>query len=130
LRDRFESAAVAGKSDNWLEYKKIANELSWPIAAPSILWTLICIPLIWLRPPTIPKQAVWLSIILIWTSEILTMTLAWAIHGQLAQSYSGALVDRLIFIDRWYRKLLQTINLFVVLYMLFCVTKKSFKVDN
>jgi len=61
---------IAGKSDKWLEYKKMANELAWPIAAPSILWTLICIPLIWLRPPAVPKAAVWISILLIWTSRI------------------------------------------------------------
>ncbi len=116
---------IAGKSDKWIEYKNMSNKLALPIAAPSVLWTLICIPLIWLRPPAVPKITVWLSIILIWASEIITTKMAWPIHRQLAVSYSDALVDKLLFIDRWYRKVPQTINLLLVLYLLFCVTRRS-----
>ena len=49
----------------------------------------------------------------------------WPIHGQLAVAYSDALVDKLLAFDRYVRKSLQTVDIIVVFYMLWCVLKKA-----
>ena len=115
---------IIGRSDKWHDYRNALNQLvGAPLAGPALLLPIISLPVIWLRPSAVPKIAVIISVLLIWTSEILTVKLVWPIHGQLIKAYPHA-VDRLIFMDHWVRKSIQTINIAVVFYILYKAVKK------
>lgn len=116
---------IAGKSNMWPQYKQMANQLSFTIAAPAMLLPFISLLFIWLRPSMVPRIAVIICVLLTFTSEILTVKIMWPIHGQLAVAYSDALVDKLLAFDRYVRKSLQTVDIIVVFYMLWCVLKKA-----
>ena len=79
---------IIGRSDKWHDYRNALNQLvGAPLAGPALLLPIISLPVIWLRPSAVPKIAVIISVLLIWTSEILTVKLVWPIHGQLIKVY-------------------------------------------
>ena len=117
---------IAGKSNVWIEYKNAANQLAtFPIAGPALLLPIVTLITIWLKPQSVPRIAIIISLLLTCTSEILTVKMMWPIHGELAHAYSDALMDKLMFFDHRIRKGIQTINLAVVFYMLYCSIKKK-----
>lgn len=116
---------IAGNSNVWIAYKKAFNQLiTFPLAAPALFLPIITLITVWLKPQSVPRIAVIISLLLTCTSEILTVKMMWPIHHQLSIAYSDALMDKLMFFDHWMRKGIQTINLAVVFYMLYCSIKK------
>ena len=95
---------------------------------PMLIATLFTILLAWFRPAEIPRWAIWLSVILqivVWVS---TATIQLPIQFSLSSNgQSIPLIEHLIFTNWWYRKIPQTINSILFVWMMSLLLRANFK---
>jgi len=86
---------------------------------PMLIATLLTALLLWFKPDTIPRWAIWLALVLqliVWVS---TAAIQFPIQVQLSRDgLSLPLIERLIFTNWWFRKVPQIINAIVFLRMM------------
>lgn len=91
---------------------------------PLVVATVLTILLLWFRPGSIPRWMIWLAIgsqLVAWVS---TFTIQLPIQGQLsADGLSVPLIDRLRVTSFWFRRVPNTANAFLFLWMMLALLR-------
>jgi hypothetical protein len=86
---------------------------------PKLLTTLLTMLLVWLRPASIPRWAMWLALVLQLVPWASTFAIQLPIQAQLSSGgLSLPLIERLMLTDWWLRKLPQVINAFLFVWLM------------
>ena len=95
---------------------------------PMLIATLLTALLLWFKPYTIPRWAIWLALVLqliVWVS---TAAIQFPIQMQLSRDgLSLPLIERLIFTNWWFRKVPQILNAIVFLRMMWLLLRVNSK---
>jgi hypothetical protein len=86
---------------------------------PMLITTILTMLLLWFRPVPLPQWAIWLAVVLqliVWVS---TAAIQLPIQMRLSRDgLSLPLIERLIFTNWWLRKVPQTVNAFLFLWLM------------
>ena len=86
---------------------------------PLLVATILTVLLLWFRPASIPRWMVWLAIGLQLVSWVSTFSIQLPIQGQLsADGLSLPLIDHLRATSFWFRRVPNTANAFLFLWMM------------
>ncbi len=86
---------------------------------PMLITNILTILLLWFRPASVPRWAIWLAVVLQLIPWVSTVAIQFPIQVQLSRDgLSLPLIDRLIFTNWWLRKVPQIINALLFFWLL------------
>ncbi len=111
---------------DWVAFKKMVDSLIIPrYVVPTVLVYLPLITMIWFRSASIPKWAVWASLVGYIIPTISTVLVQLPIQFQLEEGFDQALYEKLLWTDLYYRQMAAFLGFLLSSYMLFRVMKQA-----